>query len=39
MELLSIPHTKVLAKFSQQVSIEAKKIKKQVGIPVINEDA
>lgn len=32
MQLLSIPHTKVLAKFSQQVSIEAKKIKKQVGI-------
>lgn len=32
MELLSIPHTKVLAKFSQQISIEAKKIKRQVGI-------
>ncbi|CCQ09646.1 hypothetical protein PALB_4940 [Pseudoalteromonas luteoviolacea B = ATCC 29581] len=32
MQLLSIPHTKVLAKFSQQISIEAKKIKKQIGI-------
>lgn len=32
MQLLSIPHTRVLEKFSQKISIEAKKIKKQVGI-------
>lgn len=32
MQLLSIPHTKILTKFSQQISIEAKKIKKQIGI-------